>query len=134
MEAAKPTTSSASKRRHVQQISDRIMSIIGDEDTCVGFIMGGIGDININQQRNFMVVKADTEHGDIEDCFKQFIKREDIAVILINQNIADMIRSVVDAYNKPIPAVLEIPSRDHPYNPEKDSILKLARKIINPEN
>ena len=38
-----------------------------------------------------------------------------------------MIRHVIDGHDKPIPAVLEIPSKDHPYDPTKDSILRRAK-------
>ena len=41
-----------------------------------------------------------------------------------------MIRHVIDTHNDPIPAVLEIPSKDHPYDASKDSILRRA-KVIN---
>jgi V-type H+-transporting ATPase subunit F len=30
-----------------------------------------------------------------------------------------MIRPMIDAYSQAFPTVLEIPSKDHPYNPEK---------------
>ena len=40
---------------------------------------------------------------------------------------AEMIRHVLDTHSQPIPAVLEIPSKDHPYDPTKDSILRRAR-------
>ena len=38
-----------------------------------------------------------------------------------------MIRHVLDAYEQPIPAVLEIPSKDNPYDASKDSILRRAK-------
>lgn len=38
-----------------------------------------------------------------------------------------MIRHVIDTHNDPIPAVLEIPSKDHPYDASKDSILRRAK-------
>lgn len=38
-----------------------------------------------------------------------------------------MIRHVIDNHTQPIPAVLEIPSKDHPYDASKDSILRRAR-------
>ena len=38
-----------------------------------------------------------------------------------------MIRHVIDRHDKPIPAILEIPSKDHPYDPNKDSILRRAK-------
>jgi len=44
--------------------------------------------------------------------------------------IADKIRSQVDGYNEAFPAVLEIPSKDHPYDPEKDSVMKRVRKLF----
>lgn len=55
-------------------------------------------------------------------------------ILLINQNIADMIRYIVDANDKTVPAVLEIPSKDHPYNPTKDSILHRARGMFNADD
>ena len=41
--------------------------------------------------------------------------------------VAEMIRYVLDAYEQPIPAVLEIPSKDNPYDASKDSILRRAK-------
>lgn len=38
-----------------------------------------------------------------------------------------MIRHVIDSHTQPIPSVLEIPSKDHPYDASKDSILRRAR-------
>ena len=37
--------------------------------------------------------------------------------------VANSIRQAVSQYNKPAPAILEIPSKDYPYDPTKDSIL-----------
>lgn len=37
--------------------------------------------------------------------------------------VANMIRPAVTAYAKPAPAILEIPSKDCPYDPTQDSIL-----------
>ncbi|KAG5514525.1 hypothetical protein RHGRI_035809 [Rhododendron griersonianum] len=36
---------------------------------------------------------------------------------ITNHGVANMIRFIVDSYNKPVPAILEIPSKDHPYDP-----------------
>ncbi len=38
-----------------------------------------------------------------------------------------MIRGTVDSHNNSIPAILEIPSKEHPYDSSKDSILRRAR-------
>ncbi|TRY68705.1 hypothetical protein TCAL_15102 [Tigriopus californicus] len=34
----------------------KLIGVIGDEDTCVGFLLGGIGEMNKNRHPNFMVV------------------------------------------------------------------------------
>ncbi|XP_065581647.1 V-type proton ATPase subunit F-like [Artemia franciscana] len=111
----------------------RLIAVIGDEDTCVGFLLGGIGEMNKHRQPNYMVVNKSTSINDIEECFKRFVKRDDIDIILINQNVAEMIRYVIDAHTEPIPAVLEIPSKDHPYDASKDSILRRAKGVYSAE-
>jgi len=114
-------------------IKGKLIAVMGDEDTCVGFLLGGIGEINKNRQPNFMVVDKNTSISEVEETFKKFIRRDDIDIILINQSIAEMIRHVIDSHTNPVPAVLEIPSKDHPYDPTKDSILRRARGMFNPE-
>lgn len=44
--------------------------------------------------------------------------------------VAELIRDVVDKFQEAFPAVLEIPSKDHPYDPEKDSVLRRVRKLF----
>lgn len=70
----------------------------------------------------------------IEDAFKEFSTREDIAIVLISQYVANMIRFLVDSYNKPIPAILEIPSKDHPYDPTQDSVLSRVKYLFSAES
>jgi V-type H+-transporting ATPase subunit F len=112
----------------------KLLAVIGDEDTCVGFLLGGIGEINKNRQPNFLVVDKNTSIGEIEDTFKRFVRRDDIDIILINQNVAEMIRHAIDSHQDPMPAVLEIPSKDHPYDPSKDSILRRAKGMFSTED
>ena len=69
------------------------MGVIGDEDTCVGFLLGGVGELNKNRQPNFLVVDKNTAVSDIEDTLKTFIRRDDISIILINQNVAEMVKT-----------------------------------------
>ncbi|XP_059090322.1 V-type proton ATPase subunit F [Tigriopus californicus] len=112
----------------------KLIGVIGDEDTCVGFLLGGIGEMNKNRHPNFMVVDKNTPLTDIEECLKKFIKRDDVDIILINQNIAEMIRHTIDQHTAPVPAILEIPSKDHPYDPSKDSILRRAKGMFSIED
>lgn len=122
------------KRGLIMGARGKLIAIIGDEDTCVGFLLGGIGEINKQRQPNFKVVDKNTSVSEIEDCFKAFVKRGDIDIILINQNIAEMIRHLIDSHTASIPAVLEIPSKDQPYDPNKDSILRRAKGMFTTED
>jgi V-type H+-transporting ATPase subunit F len=75
-------------------------------------------------------VDAKTENAAIEAAFDKFTQeRKDIAILLINQHIAEKIRRV-EAYTAAFPSLLEIPSKDHPYDPEKDSVLKRVRRLF----
>ena len=78
---------------------------------------------------------AETQVSAIEAAFQDFTERKDIAILLINQHVrrhsrsiyrtailsinalqvAEKIRPTVDKYQQAFPALLEIPSKDHPY-------------------
>lgn len=91
-----------------------------------------------------------TDTATIESTFDKFIERKDIAIVLINQHVscpaapdatvlllikrlnqvADKIRHRIDSYTAAFPTILEIPSKDHPYDPEKDSVLRRVRRLF----
>jgi V-type H+-transporting ATPase subunit F len=107
-----------------------------------------------DSQKNFLVVDAKTDNSAIEAAFDRFVsERKDIAILLINQHvrtraqsselsectavhglthhqIAERIRHRVETYTAAFPSLLEIPSKDHPYDPEKDSVLKRVRRLF----
>ncbi|KAF2774422.1 vacuolar ATP synthase [Teratosphaeria nubilosa] len=116
------------------QYKDRqFLAVIGDEDTVTGILLAGVGHVTEppDSQKNYLVVDQKTETSAIEGAFDQFTKqRKDIAIVLINQHIADRIRGRVDQYQEAFPSMLEIPSKDHPYDPEKDSVMKRVRKLF----
>lgn len=105
-------------------------------------------------QRNDACLDAETTQQQIESAFKTFTERSDVSVLLINQSvrrwwvvvlwsrrlcaghshfcpplsqIALSIRHLLDEYTRPVPAILEIPSKDQPYDPSQDSILARVR-------
>uniref|UniRef100_F7A4J6 V-type proton ATPase subunit F n=2 Tax=Ornithorhynchus anatinus TaxID=9258 RepID=F7A4J6_ORNAN len=123
-------------RKRLQSMAGRgkLIAVIGDEDTVTGFLLGGIGELNKNRHPNFLVVEKDTSINEIEDTFRQFLNRDDIGIILINQYIAEMVRHALDAHTRSLPAVLEIPSKEHPYDAAKDSILRRARGMFTAED
>ncbi|KAI6769139.1 hypothetical protein HG531_010243 [Fusarium graminearum] len=102
----------------------QFLAVIGDEDSVTGLLLAGIGHVTTgaDAQKNFLVVDGKTDTSAIEAAFDRFTEdRKDIGIVLINQHIAERIRHRIDTYTAAFPAVLEIPSKDHPYDPEKDS-------------
>ncbi|KAK7399851.1 hypothetical protein VNO78_11045 [Psophocarpus tetragonolobus] len=111
-----------------------LIAMIADEDTVVGFLLAGVGNVDIRRKTNYLIVDSKTTVKQIEDAFKEFTTREDVAIVLISQYVANMIRFLVDSYNKPVPAILEIPSKDHPYDPAHDSVLSRVKYLFNTES
>ncbi|RMZ86442.1 hypothetical protein DV736_g6331, partial [Chaetothyriales sp. CBS 134916] len=127
----------------------QLIAVIGDEDSVTGLLLAGVGHVTDapDSQRNFLVVDSKTEKSQIAEAFDRFTKeRKDIGIVLINQHvrtptvqrdsqvdqvqIANIIREHVDSFQDAFPAVLEIPSKDHPYDPEKDSVLRRVRRLF----
>ncbi|KAG1668467.1 hypothetical protein FOA52_005240 [Chlamydomonas sp. UWO 241] len=107
-----------------------LVALIADEDTITGFLLSGVGNVDIRKKTNYLVVDSKTTTKQIEQAFKEFVAREDIAILLISQNVANMIRLTVDQHQKAVPAVLEIPSKDNPYDPNADSLLCRVKHIF----
>lgn len=110
----------------------KLLAVIGDEDTCVGFLLSGIGNVD-GQQANFFVVDGKTTEKAIVDAFKRFVNDDNICMIIITQNVANMIRGYIDSHVRPQPAVIEIPSRNHPYDISQDSVMRRAISIFAPK-
>mmetsp|Transcript_70968 Transcript_70968/g.186073 ORF Transcript_70968/g.186073 Transcript_70968/m.186073 type:complete len:137 (+) Transcript_70968:110-520(+) len=114
------------KKKFVSQ-TDMKIGLIGDEDTVTGMCLAGIGHVDGQGKKNFLIVDTKTHVKEIEQKFHDLSERNDVAMILITQSSAEIIRASVDAYAKSgqvIPTVLEIPSAFAPYDPRKDSIMQ----------
>lgn len=110
--------------------SRTLIASIADEDTTTGLLLAGTGEKKASST-NFLIVSNSTSIEKIEETFDNFTNdRDDIAILLINQHIAEKIRPRLDTYVKAFPAVLEIPSKEHPYDPEKDSVMKRVQKLF----
>ncbi|KAF8401785.1 hypothetical protein HHK36_012731 [Tetracentron sinense] len=188
--------------------SSALIAMIADEDTITGFLLAGVGNVDLRRKTNYLIVDSicliyfvegsksispcnlantepvprlddrvhptqtklkpkdfvnetgpiysthigfypsivmlrsvtwngtakETTVKAIEDAFKEFTTKEDIAIVLISQYVANMIRFLVDSYNKPVPAILEIPSKDHPYDPTHDSVLSRVKYLFSAES
>ncbi|OIT06275.1 v-type proton atpase subunit f [Nicotiana attenuata] len=121
-------------RAPIKTSNSALIAMIADEDTITGFLLAGVGNVDLRRKTNYLIVDSKTTVKQIEDAFKEFTTREDVAIVLISQYIANMIRFLVDSYNKPIPAILEIPSKDHPYDPAHDSVLSRVKYLFSSES
>ncbi|CAB4312544.1 unnamed protein product [Prunus armeniaca] len=146
-------------RTHIPTKSSALIAMIADEDTVTGFLLAGVGNVDLRRKTNYLIVDSKTTVKAIEDAFKEFTTKEDIAVVLISQyvtslvpkwllhllkemtffllfpyQVANMIRFLVDSYNRPVPAILEIPSKDHPYDPAHDSVLSRVKYLFSTES
>mmetsp|Transcript_56287 Transcript_56287/g.98299 ORF Transcript_56287/g.98299 Transcript_56287/m.98299 type:complete len:133 (+) Transcript_56287:76-474(+) len=107
--------------------ADMKLGLIGDEDTVTGMVLAGIGQVTGQGTKNYLVVDSKTNVKDIEDKFKELTSRKDIAMVLITQGDAEKIRFTVNDYQasgQVIPTILEIPSKEQPYDPRKDAIMQ----------
>ena len=122
----------ARRGKSIKQAENRnLISIIADEDTVTGLLLTGIGERNHKGETNFFIVDEQTPQSAIEESFNRFLTRPEMAIILVSQKIADReIRHLISQHNEVIPTILEIPSKDMPYNPEKDSILQRAARQL----
>ena len=107
-----------------------LVSAIGDRTTVTGLLLTGMGERNLKNQTNFLIVDKDTDDETIETTLRSFLERTDIGIVLISQNIAERVRNIIVEHNKVLPTILEIPSKDTPYEADKDTIVKRAAAIL----
>ena len=107
-----------------------LVSAIGDRTTITGLLLTGMGERNLKNQTNFLIVDKDTDDETIETTLRSFLERPDIGIVLISQNVAERVRNIIVEHNKVLPTILEIPSKDTPYEADKDTIVKRAAAIL----
>ena len=107
-----------------------LVAAIGDRTTITGLLLTGMGERNLKNQTNFFIVDKDTHDEQIETTLRDMLARHDIGIILISQNIAERVRNIIVEHEKVLPTILEIPSKDTPYEADKDTIVKRAASIL----
>ncbi len=94
-------------------------SIIGDEDTVLGFgIVGVAGKVALNSD-------------EAENAFQEILDDREIGIIIITEPVADMIRPIVDKYlfAESFPLVVEIPDRGG-RDPARPGIKEMVNEVI----
>ncbi|GAX77719.1 hypothetical protein CEUSTIGMA_g5162.t1 [Chlamydomonas eustigma] len=127
---AQPNKTEFTGAGNFTNMNGSLIACIADEDTITGFLLAGVGNVDVRKKSNFLVVDSKTTVKHIEAAFKEYTSRDDVAIVLISQTVANMIRLAVDAHEKAVPAVLEIPSKDNPYDPNADSLLVRVKHIF----
>ena len=107
-----------------------LTAAICDQATMCGLLLTGMGERNLKGQANFLIVDKETTDTIIEEVLRKLLVREDIGIVLISQNIAERVRNIIIEHEKVIPTILEIPSKESPYDPEKDTIVVRAASIL----
>lgn len=111
-------------KKIIKSSNELLMGIIGDEETVTGFLLAGIGERSESSKNFFIITKE--EKYQIEEMFASLLNRPDIGIILICQHIADQIRESIEKHTEIVPTILEIPSKNVPYQIEKDSLMQRA--------
>ncbi len=94
-------------------------SIIGDEDTVLGFGVVGIAG------------KIATNADEARSAFQDLLGDKETSIIIITERVADMIRSIVDRYlfTESFPLIVEIPDRHGPA-PDRPGIKEMVNNAI----
>ena len=93
-------------------------------------MLTGFAENDLKGQSNFLSVERNTTDDKIEAKLLELLKRSDIGVILISQNIAERVRRTIELHTEFVPTILEIPAKDHLYEPEKDPIVLRAASLL----
>ena len=107
-----------------------LVAAICDQATLTGLLLTGMGERNLKNQTNFLIVDKEVTDAMIEEKLKALLSREDVGIVLISQNIAERVRNLIIEHEAVIPTILEIPSKDSPYDPEKDTVVVRAAAIL----
>lgn len=102
------------------------------QETCVGFLLGGIGELNRTRlpDVNFLVVDNQTNTDLIKETLRIWLKQEDIAIIVLTYPVAVRVRRIIMNHQKLFPVIIEIPCKFQPYDPKLDTILIRAKAMI----
>lgn len=94
-------------------------SVIGDEDTVLGFGIVGVS--------GMVAANAD----EASSAFQAVLEDKETCIIIITERVADMIRPVVQKYliTERFPLIVEIPDRNGP-KPDRPGIKEMVNSSI----
>ncbi|KAH1004785.1 uncharacterized protein LOC109537566 isoform X1 [Dendroctonus ponderosae] len=100
----------------IEYIGDpQLIAIVGDEDTCVGFLLAGIGQTDESFGPNFIVVGPKMDDFQLELMFLDLLERPDIGLLLITKEAAGKIPHVIGRHTGMNPTIMIIPGHNGPF-------------------
>lgn len=77
------------------------------------------------------IVDVESTQQLVETTFKRFLRDPNIAVILLTQEISEkFLKELVQGHEGISPVILEIPSKEMPYEPKKDIVMQRAHRLL----
>lgn len=74
---------------------------------------------------------AESTKQSVEAVFNRFLRDTNISVILITQEASDkFLRELISQREEIYPVILEIPSKEKPYDPVKDVVMQRAHRLL----
>ncbi len=100
------------------------ISVVGDEDTTVGFRLAGVKDAHF--------ARDSKEAGEL---LKKLAKEEGMGMIIVTERYADELREEIRALRegKIMPVFVEIPDKKGPMAKRVDPIKELVRRAVGVE-
>lgn len=124
-------------QRTIETERTQLIGLIGDQDSVIGFLLGGIGEKTMKpslvlqeSETNVFVVHKETTSEEIEESLRTMLRRTDIGVIMITRLVADRMRQILANRDQVYPIVLEIPSPLDPFVMEDNEESKQCNKLL----
>lgn len=115
----------------------QLIGLIGDLDSVVGFLLGGLGEKTIKSpsqlqesETNVFIVDKDTEEMVIEESLRTMLRRTDIGMVFVTRLVADRIRSFLSHRTQVYPIILEIPSPLDPFKFEDAEEQQCQKNLV----
>lgn len=78
-----------------------------------------------------LLINLDVDDEQLKNAYLNMLNRKEIAIIAVASNCATRIQSTIAATKRILPAVLEIPTKECPYNIDEDKLaLRAAVRFV----
>lgn len=85
------------------------IALISNEKTILGFEVAGV--VSCPEATTVFCFDQDAKKEEVLDAFLSLTGREDVGIVLISENYAELIHDEISKHKRAIPSVLTIPFR-----------------------